>query len=111
MRVESSKSFMNRLDMEAEEVKQNREKRMSEQDPEGRKSGEMEKPVKDAAGGEWKNKEEEQSDEKKGEGKKRRWKSYVKVSERYNEDDADIIIISSDGVAFKVHSLLLTRAS
>jgi len=49
--------------------------------------------------------------EERAEWKKRRWNSDVKVSERYNEDDADITIISSDGVAFKVHSLLLTRAS
>jgi hypothetical protein len=36
---------------------------------------------------------------------------FIKSSERYNEEDADITIISSDGTAFKVHSLLLLRAS
>lgn len=35
----------------------------------------------------------------------------IKTSERYNEEDADITIISSDGTAFKVHSFLLLRAS
>lgn len=35
----------------------------------------------------------------------------LKMSERYNEDDADVTIISSDGVVFKVHSFLLLRAS
>ena len=35
----------------------------------------------------------------------------LKMSERYNEDDADVTIISSDGVVFKVHSFLLLWAS
>jgi hypothetical protein len=35
----------------------------------------------------------------------------LKMSERYNEDDADVTIIFSDGVVFKVHSFLLLRAS
>ena len=114
MRVESSKSFMNRLDREAEEDEQAQEKRISEQDAERRKSGEMENPVKEAAGGKEKDMEEDTVDEKHeehAECKKRRWNSDVRVSERYNEDDADITIISSYGVAFRVHSLLLTRAS
>jgi Ni/Co efflux regulator RcnB len=56
-------------------------------------------------------KEEKEKEEKEAEGKKRKWESGIKVSERYNEDDADITIISSDGVSFKVHSLFLVRAS
>ena len=56
-------------------------------------------------------KEEKGKEEKEVEGKKRKWESGIKVSERYNEDDADITIISSDGVSFKVHSLFLVRAS
>lgn len=34
-----------------------------------------------------------------------------KVSERYNEEDADVTLVSSDGMIFKVHSFLLIRAS
>jgi Ni/Co efflux regulator RcnB len=56
-------------------------------------------------------KEEKGKEEKEVEGKKRKWESGIKVSERYNEEDADITIISSDGVSFKVHSLFLVRAS
>jgi hypothetical protein len=47
----------------------------------------------------------------KAEGKKRKHDSEIKVCERYNEDDANITIISSDSVAFKVHSFILLRAS
>lgn len=35
----------------------------------------------------------------------------VKWSERYNEDDADVTIVSSDGVRFKVHSFMLKSSS
>jgi hypothetical protein len=42
---------------------------------------------------------------------KQKEKETVKMSEKYNENDADVIIVSSDGVAFKVHSLILGRAS
>jgi Ni/Co efflux regulator RcnB len=56
-------------------------------------------------------KEEKVEEKKDMEGKKRKWESGIKVSERYNEEDADITIISSDGVSFKVHSLFLVRAS
>lgn len=38
-------------------------------------------------------------------------KSEPKISERYNEEDADVSIISSDNVLFKVHSFPLARAS
>ena len=34
-----------------------------------------------------------------------------KVSERYCEEDADVTLVSSDGMIFKVHSFLLVRAS
>ena len=34
-----------------------------------------------------------------------------KVSERYCEEDADVTLVSSDGMIFKVHSFLLLRAS
>jgi Ni/Co efflux regulator RcnB len=56
-------------------------------------------------------KEEKGKEEKEVEGRKRKWASGIKVSERYNEEDADITIISCDGVSFKVHSLFLVRAS
>ena len=42
---------------------------------------------------------------------KRKHNADLKMSGRYNEEDADITIISSDGVAFKDHALLWTRAS
>ena len=35
----------------------------------------------------------------------------LETAARYMEEDADITIISSDRVAFKVHSFLLLRAS
>jgi hypothetical protein len=38
-------------------------------------------------------------------------KPEVKMSTKYNEDDADLIIISSDGVSFKVHTSIIVRAS
>jgi hypothetical protein len=56
-------------------------------------------------------KEEKGEEDKEKEGKKRKWESGVRISERYNEEDADITIISSDGISFKVHSLFLVRAS
>jgi len=34
-----------------------------------------------------------------------------KVSERYCEEDADVTLVSSDGMIFKVHSFFLVRAS
>lgn len=37
--------------------------------------------------------------------------SGMKVSERYNEDNADLTLVSSDGVMFKVHSFALLRNS
>lgn len=37
--------------------------------------------------------------------------SEITVCERYNEEDANITLISSDSVAFKVHALMLLRAS
>ena len=43
--------------------------------------------------------------------KKQESKSEPKISERYNEDDADVSIISSDNVRFKVHSFPFARAS
>jgi ribose 1,5-bisphosphokinase PhnN len=48
---------------------------------------------------------------KKGKEAEKEVKRNIKTSERYNEEDADITIISSDGTAFKVHSFLLLRAS
>jgi hypothetical protein len=33
------------------------------------------------------------------------------MSERYNEDGADMTLVSSDGVTFKVHSFALLRNS
>jgi hypothetical protein len=38
-------------------------------------------------------------------------KATEKVSDRFNEDVADVILVSSDGVIIKVHSFLLVRAS
>lgn len=35
----------------------------------------------------------------------------TKVSDRYNEDDAEVTIISSDNVLFKVHSFILKSSS
>jgi len=55
--------------------------------------------------------DEQEPKEAKVEDKKRKHNADLKMSERYNEEDADITIISSDGMAFKVHTLLLTRAS
>jgi hypothetical protein len=37
--------------------------------------------------------------------------SGMKMSERYNEDNADLTLVSSDGVMFKVHSFALLRNS
>jgi hypothetical protein len=34
----------------------------------------------------------------------------IRRSEKYSDKDADVTIVSSDGVAFKVHSFLLSRA-
>jgi hypothetical protein len=45
-----------------------------------------------------------------GKGKERE-KEKEKMSDRYNEDDADVTLLSSDGMIFKVHSFLLVRAS
>ena len=42
---------------------------------------------------------------------KRKSGSDLKNHRRYNEEDANITIISSDGVSFKVHSFILLRAS
>ena len=96
----------------AEEESGKREMEMSLEDSRADKA---DITINEEVNGKSKEKDEEQvedrKDEGKVEGKKRRWNSDVQVSERYNEEDADIIIISSDGVAFKVHSLLLTRAS
>lgn len=38
-------------------------------------------------------------------------KPEVQMSDKYNEDDADLTIISSDSVAFKVHSNVISRVS
>jgi len=46
-----------------------------------------------------------------GEALKGKERKELKVSERYNEDDADVTIVSSDEVVFRVHSFLLLRAS
>jgi hypothetical protein len=54
---------------------------------------------------------EAEAEGSKSKGKKRKRDSEPEVSERYNEDDADVTIISSDRTAFKVHSLFLVRAS
>ena len=56
-------------------------------------------------------KEEKVERNDKAEGKKRKLDSEIKVCERYNEEDANITLISSDSVAFKVHSFILLRAS
>jgi len=107
MRVESSKSHMEQLDREAEEDIPTREEQMSLEESEGKTSEiTINKEVSWKVGD-----QQENNDEERGKGKKRRRNSDIHLSERYNEDDADITIISSDGVAFKVHSLLLTRAS
>ena len=37
--------------------------------------------------------------------------SGMKVSEQYNEDSADMTLVSSDGVTFKIHSFALLRNS
>jgi hypothetical protein len=65
MRVESSKSFMDRLDREAEEDIQKQEERMCGQDPEGKMPEiTLNKEVS------WKVRKKE---EEKGKGMKRRW--------------------------------------
>jgi len=43
--------------------------------------------------------------------KKQESKTKPKISERYNEEDADVSIIPSDNILFKVHSFPLARAS
>jgi len=40
-----------------------------------------------------------------------RVESGSKTSERYNEESADLTLVSSDGVTFKVHSFALLRNS
>lgn len=57
--------------------------------------------------------EKKVDEEKKVEGikLKRKLDWEIKICERYNEDDANITIISSNGVSFKVHSFILLRAS
>jgi len=40
-----------------------------------------------------------------------RVESGSRTSERYNEDSADMTLVSSDGVTFKVHSFALLRNS
>jgi len=98
---------MDRLDREAEEDIPTREEQISREEIEGKKS---ERTINKEVS--WKvGDQQENNDAERGKGKKRRLNSDTHLSERYNEDDADIIIISSDGVAFKVHSFLLTRAS
>jgi hypothetical protein len=93
-KLETTMEFVQRLTREAAE-------RPEAEDSE--KTGEI--------GQEGKEEKEKGKEEKEVEGKKRKWESGIKVSERYNEEDADITIISSDGVSFKVHSLFLVRAS
>jgi hypothetical protein len=108
MTRESLKSFLVRLEREAEEDKRKQEESVRGSDAEGEK---VEQQAEESTGTTKGTERGEDMDSEKVEGKKRRWNSDVKISERYDEDDADITIISSDGVAFEVHSLLLTRAS
>ena len=91
-KLETTMEFVQRLTREAAE-------RQEAEDLE--KNGEIDKEEK----------EEKVKEERDVDGKKRKRESGIKVSERYNEEDADITIISSDGVSFKVHSLFLVRAS
>jgi hypothetical protein len=91
-KLETTMEFVQRLTREAAE-------RHEAEDSD--KTGEIGKEEKDEKG----------EEEKEAEGKKRKWESGINVSERYNEEDADITIISSAGVSFKVHSLFLVRAS
>jgi Ni/Co efflux regulator RcnB len=93
-KLETTMGFVQRLTREAAECHEAED---------SEKTGEI--------GKEEKEEKEKEKEEKEAEGKKRKWASGIKVSERYNEDDADITIISSDGVSFKVHSLFLVRAS
>jgi len=97
-KLETTMEFVQRLTREAAE----------RQEAESlEKNGEIDKQEKEEEGKEEKVKKEE----KAVDGKKRKWESGIKVSERYTEEAADITIISSDGVSFKVHSLFLVRAS
>jgi hypothetical protein len=112
MTRESFKSFLARFEREAEEDQRKQGETVSGSEAEGKKLEDRTEQRAEESTGTAKGKDKgEKMDEEKVEGKKRRWNSDVKVSERYTEEDADITIISSDGVAFKVHSLLLTRAS
>jgi Ni/Co efflux regulator RcnB len=96
-KLETTMEFVQRLTREASERQEALEME---------KTGEIGKEEKEE-----KEEKEKEKEEKEAEGKKRKWESGIKVSERYNEEDADITIISSDGVSFKVHSLFLVRAS
>jgi Ni/Co efflux regulator RcnB len=98
-KLETTMGFVQRLTREASERQEALEMEKT------REIGQEVKEEKE------KGKEEKEAEEKEAEGKKRKWESGIKVSERYNEDDADITNISSDGVSFKVHSLFLVRAS
>jgi len=112
MTKESLAARLDRLQRKVEEESGKQEMEMSLK---GTKADKADVTVNEQVDGKGKDKDEDQVEDKKDEGKvegkKRRWNSDVQVSERYNEEDADITIISSDNVAFKVHSLLLTRAS
>jgi hypothetical protein len=52
-----------------------------------------------------------EKDEKKEDDKVHKERKTPTVSEKYNSDDADISLISSDNVLFKVHSYRLMTAS
>jgi hypothetical protein len=47
----------------------------------------------------------------KKDGVKKEKKKKMKMSTKYNDDDADLTIISSDGFCFRVHSIIILRAS
>lgn len=84
---------------EVQEVKGNNE---TQDGIEGHKDGmNGEKAGLDGEGSALGEKQETKTDEK----------PQVKMSDKYNEDDADLTIISSDSVAFKVHSNVISRVS
>jgi len=54
---------------------------------------------------------DEKDTERGGKRKKQRKTEGLKISSRYDNEDSDITIVSSDHVHFKVHSFMLKRVS
>ena len=54
---------------------------------------------------------DEKDTERGGKRKKQRKNEALNISSRYDTEDSDVTIVSSDQVHFKVHSFMLKRAS